>query len=334
MPPIDPPLRAILEAVARSRPDAPASPGTADPADLADAADLAERRRQADATMLLASTGPESGVSSTDHRVRVPGGEIAVRVTVPHGVGPHPAVLFLHGGGWFQGNLDTAAVESGPLASAVPCAVVAVDYRLAPEHPFPTPLEDCVAAYRWLLATADELGVDRSRIAVAGTSAGANLAAALCLAARDRGLARPRLQMLEVPALDLTLSSPSIHAADTQAGLTGAMVTEFSGFYLPDQDQRTDPLASPLLAPDLSGLPPAVIVVAEHDPVRDDGERYLARLHEAGVPATAVRVLAHPHGGWVVPVTITHGLVLDMRVAALRRTFGGTLAPPWGAAAG
>ena len=328
MPPIDPPLRAILEAVTRSRAGEPADPGAAG---AADPAGLAERRRQADATMLLASTGPEAGVASTDHRVRVAGGEIAVRVTVPEGLGPHPAVLFLHGGGWFQGNLDTAAVESGPLASAVPCAVVAVGYRLAPEHPFPTPLEDCVAAYRWLLAGADELGVDRSRIAVAGTSAGANLAAALCLAARDRSLARPRLQVLEVPALDLTLSSPSMHAEESQAGLTGAAVAEFSGFYLPDPALRTDPLASPLLAPDLSGLPPAVIVVAEHDPVRDDGERYLARLHESGVPATAVRVLAHPHGGWVVPVTITHGLVLDLRVSALRRAFGGSLAPPWGA---
>jgi acetyl esterase/lipase len=232
--PLDPPLRAILEAVGRAQPDPPA--------------DLHERRRQADETMLLASTGPEAGVTTTDHPVAVNGGEITVRVTAPEpGDGPMPALLFLHGGGWFQGNLDTAAVECGPMASTVPCAVVSVGYRLAPEHPFPAPLEDCIAAY--------------------------------------------------------------------------------VGFYVPDPAQRTDPLASPLLADDLAGLPPAVVVVAEHDPVRDDGDRYVERLHAAGVPAAGVRVLAHPHGGWVVPVTATHGLVFDLHTAALRRAFAGTLVP-------
>jgi acetyl esterase len=317
--PLDPPLRAILEAFGRAQPTPPD--------------DLDERRRQADATMLLASTGPEDGVTVADHAVPVTGGEISVRVSTPdHGGdrGTQPALLFLHGGGWFQGNLDTAAVECGPLASTVPCVVVSVGYRLAPEHPFPTPLDDCLAAYRWLLGHTGELGVDRSRIAVGGTSAGANLAAALCLAARDRGLPRPCLQLLDVPALDLTLSSPSIGDGDNQVGLTSDIVTTYVGFYVPDPTQRSDPLASPLLADDLAGLPPAVIVVAEHDPVRDDGERYLQRLHAAGVPAAAVRVLAHPHGGWVVPVTATHGLVLDLRAAALRRAFAGTLVPGLG----
>jgi acetyl esterase len=308
---LDPPLRRIFEHLAA----APAAPP----------GDLLERRRLADTTMLLASTGPEAGVEVRDHTVAVSGGAITVRVTRPvdlvaAGV-PAPAYLFVHGGGWFQGNLDTAEVECGPMASTVPCVVVSVGYRLAPEHPFPVPVEDCVAAYRWLLDQAGALGVDPARIAVGGTSAGGNLAVALCLAARDRGLPMPCLQLLDVPCLDLTLASPSMRDPGCQAGLTGDAVAEFAAQYVPDPARRTDPLASPLLATDLSGLPPAVIVVAELDPVRDDGERYLAALHAADVPAAAVRVLAHPHGGWVIPATLTHTLVRDLHTTALRRAF-------------
>lgn len=309
---LDPPLQRLLEALD----DAGSTP-----------VDLDERRRQADTTMLLASTGPESGVNLSDHEVPVGGDSIMVRVAYPSGIAtPSPAFLFMHGGGWFQGNLDTAAVECGPMASRVPCVVVSVGYRLAPEHPFPIPLEDCVAAYRWVHDHATELGIDAARIAVGGTSAGGNLAAALCLLARDRGLPRPVVQVLDVPALDLTLSSPSMQSSETQVGLTREAVGEYASFYLSGHDP-TDPLASPLLAPDLSGLPPAVMTVCEHDPVRDDGERYLTRLHEAGVPATAMRVLAHPHGGWVVPVTAAHVLINELRAAALRHAFASTLIP-------
>jgi acetyl esterase len=310
---IDPPLRRIFEALAEGRPAPPD--------------DLLERRRQADATMMLAWTGPEPGVTTSDHVVPGTGGAVAVRVARPAAVGsPAPAFLFVHGGGWFQGNLDTAPVESGPMASAVPCVVVSVGYRLAPEHPFPTPLEDCVAAYRWLLDEADALGVDRSRIAVGGTSAGGNLAAALCLVARAEGLPQPVAQLLDCPALDLTMASPSIHDPALQIGLTGADAAGFARQYLAGHDPA-DPLASPLLAEDLSGLAPALVTTAEHDPVRDDGERYVARLHEAEVPAAGTRVLGHPHGGWVVPITVTFTLVHELRAAALRRAFAGTLVP-------
>lgn len=312
---LDPPLRRVFEALGAERPAEPV--------------DLLERRRQADATMLLASTGPEPGVVVSDHAVPVEGGEITVRVSRPEtvsGTAAAPAFVFVHGGGWFQGNLDTAPVECGPMASAVPCVVVSVGYRLAPEHPYPTPLEDCVAAYAWVLEHSGELGIDAGRVAVGGTSAGANLTAALCLAVCDRGLPLPVAQLLDCPALDLTMSSASLRAPDLQAGLTGDAVAEFAGMYLAGHDP-TDPLASPLLAPDLSGLPPAVITTAEHDPVRDDGERYLARLHDADVPAMGVRVMAHPHGGWVVPITVTHVMVNELRAAALRRAFAGTLDP-------
>jgi len=305
---LDPPIQRIFDLLTTG--DAPPE-------------DLNERRRLADSTMLLASTGPQPDVDVCDHTVPVSGGAITVRVTRPtrfDGVAA-PAFLFIHGGGWSQGNLDTAEVECGPLASLVPCVVVSVGYRLAPEHPFPIPLDDCVAAYAWLLRQADALGVDPARIAVGGTSAGGNLAAALCLAARERGLPLPCFQLLEVACLDLTLASPSMRDMTTQVGLTAEAVAEFAGRYVPDPAHRTDPLVSPLLADDLSGLPPAVIVVAEHDPVRDDGERYLAALHAADVPAAAVRVLSHPHGGWVIPGTLTHHLVRDLRAGALRQAF-------------
>lgn len=307
--PLDPPIQRLFDHFAANAAPPPA--------------DIDERRRQADSTMLLASTGPEPGVTVCDHTVAVDGGTITVRVSRPDQFGsePAPALLYIHGGGWSQGTVETAAVECGPMASAVPCVVASVGYRLAPEHPFPIPLDDCVAAYAWLLDQADALGIDTSRVAVGGASAGGNLAAALCLAARERGLPLPCFQLLEVPCLDLTLSSPSIRDVTTQVGLTGEATAEYAGNYVPDPAQRTDPLVSPLHAPDLTGLPPAVLVVAEHDPVRDDGERYLTALHAADVPAAAVRVLAHPHGGWVIPGTLTHHLVRDLRAGALRQAF-------------
>jgi acetyl esterase len=316
---IDPPVRRLFEVMAANAVEPPA--------------ELDARRALANATMLLVHLGPEPDVKVTDHDVAVAGGSIRVRVARPDAfTGPAPTLFFIHGGGWFQGNLDTAEVECGPVASAVPCMVVSVDYRLAPEHPFPTGLEDCIAAYEWTLANADDLGVDRDRIAIGGTSAGANLSAAVCLAARDRGLPLPIAQLLDVPCLDLTLSSPSMDEVGEGAGLTKADVEEYASWYAHGLEgsggtDPTDPLMSPLHATDLSGLPPAVITVAEHDPVRDDGERYLARLHEAGGAGSAVRVLAHIHGSWIIPITSTHRLVHDLKVASLRRAFDGTLVP-------
>ena len=141
---IDPPVRLLFEAMAGAAPAAPP-------------ADLDERRAAANATMLLIHPGPEPDVVVTDHEVAVSGGQIRVRVHRPaSATGPGPTLFFIHGGGWFQGNLDTAEVECGPMASAVPCTVVSVDYRLAPEHPFPVPLEDCLAAYSWMHAHAGE----------------------------------------------------------------------------------------------------------------------------------------------------------------------------------
>jgi acetyl esterase len=309
---LDPPIAALVAAM------------SAAPAPVATSLD--ERRAAANATMVLARL-PESGTTVREYDVPTQGASVRVRVTRPEqSDGPLPGLLFIHGGGWFQGDLDTAEVECGPMATTVGCVVVSVAYRLAPEHPFPVPLEDCVAAWSWLHASADELGIDAGRVAVAGASAGANLAAALCLVARDRGLPMPAVQLLDVPCLDLTLGSPSMTEIGDGAGLTLTEVRQFAEWYAGDES-RAHPRISPLLEPDLTGLPPAVILVAEHDPVRDDGERWLQALHEAGVPGTGVRVLAQLHGTWVVPISSTWRLMSDLRAAALRRAFDGSLVP-------
>jgi acetyl esterase len=143
--------------------------------------------------------------------------------------------------------------------------------------------------------------------------------------ARDRGLPRPRFQWLEVPALDHTMASPSMAEMGEGMGLTREAVATYRDRYLPDPADRTDPRASPLLAEDLSGLAPAIVVTAELDPVRDDGERYVARLHAAGVPAVGLRVLGHPHGTWIIPVSATWRLVEELRTTTLRLAFAGDL---------
>lgn len=315
---IDPPIARIFGAGAAAPPAAVPAPD-----------DHAARRAAANATMLILHRPPGPEVAVAEYDVAVAGAVITVRVTRPltfeAGVAA-PTVFFIHGGGWYQGNLDTGEVESGPLAVDVPCQVVSVDYRLAPEHPFPVPLDDCVAAYRWMLTNAADLGVDTNRIVIAGTSAGGNLAAALCLVAKRDGLTMPVAQLLDAPALDLTMGSPSVTEMGTGAGLTADGLREYARHYIGEADPH-DPLLSPLLAEDLSGLPAAVVIVAEYDPVRDDGERWVRALHGADVPACGIRVLAHFHGGWIIPVTTTFNLVQDLRMNAVRRAFDGTLSP-------
>ncbi|HMJ75527.1 MAG TPA: alpha/beta hydrolase [Iamia sp.] len=286
--------------------------------------DLASQREQADATMLLIRRPIDPSVAVADHEVSVAGGTIRVRTYRPAGDEVLPGYLFVHGGGWSQGTLDTAEVECGPVAEAVPAVVCSVEYRLAPEHPFPTPLDDCVAAYEWFLAHLDELRVDPDRVAIGGTSAGGNLAVATCLVARDRGLPMPMFQWLEVPGLDLALGSPSVQENAVGFGLTAEALDEYAGRYAGTAD-RSDPLVSPLLASDLAGLPPTVVLTADLDPVRDDGERFVSRLHEAGVPAVALRVLNHPHGTWVIPVSLAWGVVEAMRTATFQAAFAGRL---------
>ncbi len=265
--------------------------------------------------------GPEVH-SVTDHVVAAGGGELRCRIYRPSDAPASPAHLALHGGGWWQGSIDDLICDSIWRQRCIDAqlVVVAVDYRLAPEHPFPSGLDDCYAALVWLTEHADQLGVDPGNISIGGGSAGANLAAALAIKARDAGGAQPVFQLLEVPALDLTLAT----AQDTAATIDGQEMTDeldvAVGRYLADPREARHPLASPLLAGDLRGLPPAVIFTAEHDPLRTDGERYAARLGAAGVPARAVRHPGALHGTAMITRTWEPAAAWQREAAAALRT--------------
>ncbi len=203
--------------------------------------------------------------------------------------GPLPLVMFLHGGGWVTGDLDSHDATCRALANASGCKVVAIDYRLAPEHKFPAGLEDSYAALRWLAAHAAELGIDARRIAVCGDSAGGNLAAAVALMARDRGGPALAFQVLVYPVTQHAFDTPSYREYGQGYLLTLEGMQWNWNHYLPDAAAGRDPLASPLLAPDLRGLPPALVIVAECDPLCDESEAYAARLAAAGVAVDCKR---------------------------------------------
>jgi acetyl esterase len=204
--------------------------------------------------------------SEVDHRIAVKSGEIAARVYSPKVSGLLPCYLYLHGGGFWLGTLDQGNSTCRGIATDAACVVVNLDYRLAPEHKFPTAAEDCYTALAWIIEHANELNVDPDRIAVGGGSAGGNLAAAVSLMSCHRGGPKLALQVLEIAALDLT------DKADAET------------LYLRNQNDARNPYASPLLAPDLGGLPPALVMSAELDPLRSEDAAYAQRLREAGVP--------------------------------------------------
>ena len=214
-----------------------------------------------------------------------PSGEIPVRIYIPQGNGPWPVLLFFHGGGWIVGNLDMEHHVCLSLAHKTPCIVVSVDYRLAPEHPFPAAPEDCYAALEWVTTRADSFGGDRSRIALGGESAGANLAAAVTLMSKNRRGPAAALQALFNPALNIAEFDSESHKAFGEGFmLTRADMEETRSMYLANEEDRRNPYASPLLADDLNGLPPTFIITAGCDPLKDDGELYAKRLKEASVP--------------------------------------------------
>ena len=294
-------------------------------ADAPPPADLTERRAAANAGLLAAGKPDTRALDVVDTTVPGPAGPVPVRIQRPvHATGPLPGVLFVHGGGWFQGNLDTSEVECGPLADEAPAVVVHLDYRLAPEHPYPAALDDCRAVWQWLVDAADQLGADPGRLAVAGVSAGGNLAAALCLGLVADGAPTPQVAVLGAPALDLTLATLRGDAevtalrANARVEAFVSAIDEFVEMYLPGGARAAEPGASPLLAADVSGLPPTVVVVGEFDPLLAECEAFVARLHAAGVPATGVRLTGHSHGTWIMRWTPTAHLVSALMASAVR----------------
>jgi acetyl esterase len=268
--PLDPRLRPILAVQNRRRDNDETMPTRR-------LASTLEARRLG---FLAMHAGPE--VPTREVMVPVDGGSIRVRLYQPSSTRSLPLHVFIHGGGWCVGDLDQRDPRCRTIAAGARCVVASVDYRMAPENAYPVPLDDCYAALCWLVEHADDLGVDATRVSVGGESAGANLAAAIALVSRDRGGPALRFQWLDVPATDLTMSQPSVERLGTGYGLTRADMKRYIGWYLRDVDP-TEPYASPLHADDLSGLPAALIMTAEFDPLRDDGASYAERLREAGV---------------------------------------------------
>jgi acetyl esterase len=224
-----------------------------------------------------------------------PAGTIDARLYSPTASSePSPLLVYFHGGGWVIGGLETHDDPCRFLATHSGARVLSVDYRLAPEDPFPAATEDALAAYDWAAANAERLGADPGRIGVGGDSAGANLAAAVCLMARDGGVPLPSMQLLIYPVTETAGTAPSRRTFSEGFLLTRADMDWFEGHYLPPGVDRDDPRVAVLNAPDLSGLPPAYVATAGFDPLRDEGEAYAQRMREAGV-----RVALRRHPGLV-----------------------------------
>jgi len=241
--------------------------------------------------------GPGEPVARTED-VTIPGplGQIPIRVYAPVEKGTLPVLVYFHGGGWVVGNLDTVDQFCRMIANAAGCIVVSVNYRHAPEHKFPAAVEDAYAGTCWASQNAQTFRGDPARLAVGGSSAGGNLAAAVALAARDRGGPPLSYQLLIVPVIDSAFDTPSYRENAEGYGLTSEGMRWYWRHYLTTDADGRHPYASPLHAPTLRGLPPAFVATAEFDPLRDEGEAYAARLRNEGVPVTHKRYAGMVHG--------------------------------------
>ncbi|HZU16759.1 MAG TPA: alpha/beta hydrolase [Candidatus Dormibacteraeota bacterium] len=285
--PLDPQVQALIEQMQASEQPALSDLGTAG------ARALLEQ---------MAALAPEREpvAEVRDLTIPGPGAEIPIRVYRPAS-GTLPGLVWFHGGGWVIGNLETTDPLCRSLATRAGCLVISVDYRLAPEHRFPAAVEDAYAATRWVAEHGPELGLEAERLAVGGDSAGGNLAAVVALLARVKG---PRLayQLLIYPATDLRGWYPSYEENGEGYLLTERDMRWFESNYLGADADRDDPRVSPLRAPSHAGLPPALVVTAEYDPLRDQGEAYGEKLRAAGVPAEVRRYPGMIHAFLGLPV--------------------------------
>jgi acetyl esterase len=247
-----------------------------------------------------ASTPPAPQIGTVrDLTADGPFGTIPLRVYRPGGMAdsrPLPVLVFFHGGGWVIGDIETHDVVCRQVTAEAGISVISVDYRLAPEHKFPAAVDDAWAATRWIAAHGAELGIDPARLAVGGDSAGGNLAAVVALLARDAGGPKISLQVLTYPVTDLGAETRSY--ADLAEGymLTRDSMRWFRAHYLSKEEDALDWRVSPIRAPSLAGLPPALVITAGFDPLRDEGEAYARRLREAGVSVDAVCFGGMIHG--------------------------------------
>ena len=257
-----------------------------------------------------------------DRTIPGPDSELPVRIYTPEGDGPFPILAWFHGGGWVVGDLDSADATARSLTVGAQCVVVSVDYRLAPDTKFPGPAEDCFAATRWCSDHAAGLNADPSRLAVGGDSAGGNLAAAVSLMARDRGGPAIGFQLLVYPVTDRNFDTVSYTDNADGYQLSRDGMIWYWDHYLASDADASNPYAAPQQAGDLSNLPPALVITAEYDPLRDEGEAYGKALEAAGVPTTCTRYDGMIHGFFGMAAAVDKGRqAVDQASSLLQAAF-------------
>ncbi|MBI3744530.1 MAG: alpha/beta hydrolase [Chloroflexi bacterium] len=262
-------------------------------------------------------------VKTEDRKVPGPNGDISVRIYTPKtGAAPRPVLVWFHGGGWVLGSLRMGDPVCREIANAAGCTVVSVDYRLAPEHKFPAPVEDCYAATGWVAKNAASFGGDGKRVAVGGDSAGGNLSAAVAIMARDRKGPALKHQFMVYPVIDRNYHTKSYNESSDGLMLNKDMMVYFWGLYLRNDADAKNPYAAPLQAKDLKGVAPALMMPAEYDVLRDEGEAYAKHLQAAGVPTKCVRAEGLFHGFFGMTAAIPKGKTyLNLYVNELKAAF-------------
>lgn len=312
--PLDPIVKMLIDAAAAM--DAPAY-NTLTPQQARDMYLLTRRVEQ-----------PESVARVENLRAPGPAGDIPVRLYAPAADGPLPALVFFHGGGFVIGDLESHDALCRMLANRAGCAVLSIDYRLAPEHKFPAAADDCYAATVWAHKSAASLGIDPARIAVGGDSAGGNLAAVVAQMARDQGGPPVVFQLLIYPVTDYDFGTRSYRDNAEGYFLTTDTMRWFWGHYLTDDSDGASPYASPLRAESLVGLPAAHVITAEYDPLRDEGNAYAGRLEQAGVATTHKQYAGQIHGFVHMNELIPEGrAAVDECAAILRDVFSKAASP-------
>lgn len=282
---------------------------------------VSEARKQS--MDMAAMQGVQEPVALVEDRtVPGPAGEIPVRLYTPAIEGPLPVFVYLHGGGWVIGGIESSDGLCRTLCNAARCIVISAGYRLAPENPFPAAVEDSYHALLWASENAGSFGGDAARVAVGGDSAGGNLTAVVTLIARDRGRPFLKYQLLLYPVTDAACDTRSYRENADGYFLTRDAMQWFWGHYIGKEIDRGNPLVSPLRALSLKGLPPALVITAEYDPLRDEGEAYAERLKAAGVPVQLTRYDGMIHGFFMMGGILDQGRrALEQAATALRKAF-------------
>jgi acetyl esterase len=302
MTPLDPQVKVLLDQMAAANQPAFHSQSPAD------------ARKAMDAMLNVLGPGPDVH-KVEDRKIPGPAGDIPVRIYSPPGK-PIGILVYFHGGGWVVGDIASHDYVCRALTNAAGCMVVSVDYRLAPEHKFPAGPEDCYAATEWVSKNAASLGSDADHIAVGGDSAGGNLAAVISLMARDRKGPRIRHQMLIYPVTDAAMDTPSYKEFTADGFVLSKLDMEwFWGYYLANKRDGENPYASPSRASNLSNLPPAHIITASHDPLRDEGEAYAELLKKAGNRVKVKRYQGVVHGFFSLQAALDQGKTATRELA-------------------